>query len=72
MREPCRSCPERSVDYGGCRCQAFVLTGEAANADPACSLSPEHGIVLAAIEEAEKTDQEPIFRNTKNSRAHCP
>ena len=72
MREPCRSCPERSVDYGGCRCQAFVLTGEAANADPACSLSPEHGIVLAAIEEAEAADQEPIFRNAKNSRAHCP
>ena len=42
MKEPCRSCPRREVDYGGCRCQAFALTGDAANTDPACSLSPVH------------------------------
>ena len=38
MKEPCRSCPRREVDCGGCRCQAFALTGDAANTDPACSL----------------------------------
>lgn len=42
MVEPCRSCPKKAVDYGGCRCQAFALTGDARVADPACSLSPHH------------------------------
>ena len=42
MKEPCRSCDRKEVDYGGCRCQAFALTGDAANTDPACSLSPLH------------------------------
>ena len=42
MKEPCRTCPRREIDYGGCRCQAFALTGDAANTDPACSLSPMH------------------------------
>ncbi|MGH8609727.1 MAG: pyrroloquinoline quinone biosynthesis protein PqqE, partial [Gammaproteobacteria bacterium] len=42
MKEPCRSCPERFKDFGGCRCQAYMLTGDAANADPVCSLSPNH------------------------------
>ena len=48
MREPCRSCDERHRDFGGCRCQAFALVGDAAATDPACALSPHHGIVLAA------------------------
>jgi len=43
MPEPCRSCPRQDEDFGGCRCQAFLLTGDAANADPACTLSPHHG-----------------------------
>jgi len=45
MREPCRSCPRKEIDFGGCRCQAFALTGEARNADPVCHLSPHHGRV---------------------------
>jgi PqqA peptide cyclase len=48
MREPCRSCSRKTVDFGGCRCQAFALTGDARNADPVCVLSPEHGVVEAA------------------------
>ncbi len=52
MREPCRSCPERERDLGGCRCQAFLLTGDAAATDPACSLAPHHGLVVAAREAA--------------------
>jgi pyrroloquinoline quinone biosynthesis protein E len=48
MPEPCRSCPERTIDFGGCRCQAFALTGDAAATDPACALSPHHAIVTAA------------------------
>jgi pyrroloquinoline quinone biosynthesis protein E len=45
MPEPCRSCPLREVDFGGCRCQAALLTGSAANTDPVCDLSPHHGAV---------------------------
>jgi pyrroloquinoline quinone biosynthesis protein E len=48
MKEPCRSCPKKDVDFGGCRCQAFLLTGDAAAADPACSLSPHHALVQDA------------------------
>ena len=53
MQEPCRSCDRRTVDFGGCRCQALQLTGDAAATDPVCSLSPDRGLVLAAIEEAQ-------------------
>jgi PqqA peptide cyclase len=53
MREPCRSCPRREEDFGGCRCQAFLLTGDARAADPVCHLSPDHALVatLAAVRE---------------------
>jgi PqqA peptide cyclase len=47
MQEPCVSCPRRDADFGGCRCQAFALTGDAAATDPACHLSPAHGVVTA-------------------------
>jgi PqqA peptide cyclase len=47
MKEPCMNCPRREQDFGGCRCQAFALTGDAAAADPVCHLSPAHGLVAA-------------------------
>ena len=52
MKEPCRTCERREIDFGGCRCQAFAVTGDAAAADPACHLSPDHGrfAALAAVE----------------------
>ena len=49
MPEPCRSCPRQSVDFGGCRCQAFLLTGDAAATDPVCYLSPHHTVVEDAV-----------------------
>ena len=52
MPEPCRSCDRRGEDFGGCRCQAFLLTGNAGATDPACSLAPDHGIVESAVREA--------------------
>jgi pyrroloquinoline quinone biosynthesis protein E len=52
MPEPCRSCPERERDFGGCRCQAFALTGDAAATDPACEKAPAHDLVVRAREEA--------------------
>jgi pyrroloquinoline quinone biosynthesis protein E len=48
MPEPCRSCERRGIDFGGCRCQAFHLTGDARATDPACRLSSDHGLIEAA------------------------
>jgi PqqA peptide cyclase len=51
MPEPCRSCDRRTEDFGGCRCQAFLLTGDAMVTDPVCSLAPAHRIVESAVRE---------------------
>jgi pyrroloquinoline quinone biosynthesis protein E len=48
MPAPCRTCDERTTDFGGCRCQAFALLGDAAATDPACALAPQHELVVAA------------------------
>jgi pyrroloquinoline quinone biosynthesis protein E len=52
MPAPCRGCERAERDWGGCRCQAFALTGDAAATDPACTLSPHHGLLAAAVAEA--------------------
>ena len=72
MVEPCASCPERMIDLGGCRCQALMLTGDAANADPVCSLSPFHDRVTKITDRAsgDFNSNEPVpllFRNMKNA-----
>jgi PqqA peptide cyclase len=54
MPDPCRSCDERHRDFGGCRCQAFALVGDAAATDPACDKAPRHDLVLAARLSAER------------------
>jgi pyrroloquinoline quinone biosynthesis protein E len=74
MKEPCRSCPEKVKDFGGCRCQAYMLTGDATNTDPVCGLSPLHHLVTDVVDKAQtpapKVDVKPIlFRDDKNSRA---
>jgi PqqA peptide cyclase len=57
MTEPCRSCPRKTIDFGGCRCQAFALTGDATNADPVCTMTPLRSIIDAALQEpAVRTD----------------
>jgi pyrroloquinoline quinone biosynthesis protein E len=53
MREPCRSCDRREQDFGGCRCQAFLVTGDAREADPVCHLSPHHALVVQLAEARE-------------------
>jgi PqqA peptide cyclase len=71
MKEPCRSCPEKVKDFGGCRCQAYLLTGDPANADPVCDLSPHHHLVTEAVARARdaKVQAKPIvFRDDRNSR----
>ena len=75
MKEPCRSCPEKTRDYGGCRCQAYLLTGDAANADPVCDKSPHHARVTEAVGRAGEahpavgTKPVVLFRDDRNSRA---
>ena len=75
MKEPCRSCPEKVKDFGGCRCQAYMLTGDATNTDPVCGLSPLHHLVTEVVDKAQlpvspKAEVKPIlFRDDKNSRA---
>jgi pyrroloquinoline quinone biosynthesis protein E len=66
MPEPCQSCAFKEVDFGGCRCQAFALTGDAGNTDPACTLSPVHAEIfkLAETESTEGRDRF-IYRNFK-------
>ncbi len=49
MPEPCQSCERREIDWGGCRCQALLLTGDAANTDPACALSPHHAVMQDVV-----------------------
>ncbi len=68
MAEPCRSCPRKLVDYGGCRCQAFAITGRAEATDPACSLSPHHAeLVATAVREAGAVPPEFVYRRPGNA-----
>jgi pyrroloquinoline quinone biosynthesis protein E len=60
MPEPCRSCPQKEIDFGGCRCQAALLTGSAASTDPVCTLSANRGLVDAVLHDA----------NASRSHAH--
>jgi pyrroloquinoline quinone biosynthesis protein E len=60
MREPCRSCPRRDQDFGGCRCQAFMLTGDARATDPVCHLSADHPLVAELA--AERVDRAYEYR----------
>ncbi len=71
MREPCRSCSDKETDFGGCRCQAFLLTGDAANTDPACSRSPHHHLIEEAVERAHspgRTLVPLVMRTAGNAR----
>lgn len=74
MKEPCASCSEREEDLGGCRCQAFMLTGDAYATDPVCSKSPHHHLITEAVERADRIPQPDnttrplLFRNTRNAR----
>ena len=62
MPEPCRSCDQREIDWGGCRCQAFALTGDAGRTDPACAKAPDHAIMRAAAAVSAAAPPEFIYR----------
>jgi PqqA peptide cyclase len=65
MQEPCRSCDRRTQDFGGCRCQAFQLAGDAAVTDPVCTLTPQRAIVDEIIATANAGS--PVAIGTKNA-----
>ena len=73
MKEPCRSCDDRHKDFGGCRCQALAMTGDAANADPVCEKSAAHGELKQVVVHAHRAqaagELKPlVFRSDANSR----
>lgn len=74
MKQPCRDCEHKEEDLGGCRCQAYLLAGDAEAADPVCPKSPKHERVLDALAAAERPGaaQRPlIFRDPQESRRRC-
>lgn len=63
MEEPCHSCPRKTVDFGGCRCQAFLLTGSATATDPVCHLAPNHSAIALTRKQSDLTSQSFIYRS---------
>ena len=72
MDEPCRSCERREIDWGGCRCQAFALAGDAARTDPACVLSSDHALLAAALGEAEEVAPDFVYRRHSATLPRLP
>lgn len=75
MKDPCRTCADKEKDFGGCRCQSYLLAGDATEADPVCELSPHHHLVEAAVANAELAEprktQPLVFRLDQNSKEFC-
>ncbi len=73
MPEPCRSCDRKEIDWGGCRCQAFAITGDAAKTDPACGLSEHHAeLVSVATRESAAGADDLVYRRYANRTAVTP
>jgi pyrroloquinoline quinone biosynthesis protein E len=72
MPEPCRSCDRREIDWGGCRCQAFALTGDGGRTDPACALSPDHELLVAARDDADASASRFLYRRYSAVRQRTP
>jgi PqqA peptide cyclase len=72
MPEPCRSCERREIDWGGCRCQAFALTGDATRTDPACALSPDHVLLAEARDEAADAGPDFVYRQYSGAARRAP
>jgi len=62
MPEPCRTCDRRERDFGGCRCQAFLLTGDATATDPVCSLAPKHDVVEQILRRTNGAKPDWVYR----------
>jgi pyrroloquinoline quinone biosynthesis protein E len=62
MQDPCRSCDRKTIDFGGCRCQAVQILGDPYATDPACSLSPHHGELVAIAAAASEKSSDMVYR----------
>jgi PqqA peptide cyclase len=71
MPDLCRSCERREIDWG-CRCQAFVLTGDATRTDPACALSPDHALLAEACGEAANAGPDFVYRQYSGAARRTP
>jgi len=69
LPDPCRSCPSRSEDFGGCRCQAYHVTGKAEAADPACALAPDHWMIEVARTGAVRSGTPVVFEYRETRRS---
>jgi len=72
LADPCRSCIRRAIDFGGCRCQAFHLTGNAGATDPACSLAPDHGYIESARSQVNHVAGLPVMFEYRAGRGFYP
>lgn len=65
LPSPCRDCDEKEKDFGGCRCQAFMLTGDMHKTDPVCDKSPDHHLIQAAITQSQQPTENLFYRDPK-------
>ena len=65
LPSPCRDCNEKEKDFGGCRCQAFMLTGDMHKTDPVCDKSPDHHLIQAAITQSQQPTENLFYRDPK-------
>jgi PqqA peptide cyclase len=72
LPDPCRTCERRTIDFGGCRCQAFHVTGNAGKTDPACSLAPDHHYIESTRSEASHEAAMPIQFEYRTGRGFSP
>ena len=71
MREPCRSCARKEIDFGGCRCQAMALAGDPRATDPVCHLSPHHHAVVQALGDIHADDEPFVYRRMTARRVEA-
>ena len=73
MPEPCRSCPQKEIDFGGCRCQAALLTGDPARTDPVCTLTPDRALVDSVLREVTRANADtPNWKYRTNPELVSP
>jgi len=72
LPDPCRTCDRRTTDFGGCRCQAFHVTGDVGATDPACSLAPDHDHIVSIRTRASLLAETPVLFEYRTGRGSCP
>ena len=71
MPQPCKGCDEKEKDFGGCRCQAFMMTGDMHKTDPVCSKSEDHHLIQQAIASARTPSKDIVMRVNQRAKKHA-